>query len=82
LSGLRTEVGGSIGVAVLATIATGALRGAAGPAAAAELARGIGDAFVAAGIIAGVSSLAALAVLPSATSFLPKLRLAPRVAVH
>ena len=85
LSGLNTtghEIGGSIGVAVLATIATGAFSGGSGPAAAAELANGIGDAFMAAGIIAGVSSLIALAVLPSASSFLPKLRLAPRVAVH
>jgi EmrB/QacA subfamily drug resistance transporter len=85
LSGLNTtghEVGGSIGVAVLATIATGAVGGAAGPAAAAELANGIGNAFLAAGIIAGVSSLIALAVLPTASSFLPKLRLSPPVAVH
>ena len=85
LSGLNTtghEIGGSIGVAVLATIATGAFSGGSGPAAAAELANGIGDAFMAAGIIAGVSSAIALAVLPSASSFLPKLRLAPRVAVH
>ena len=82
LSGLNTtghEVGGSIGVAVLATIATSAI---GGPAAAAELANGIGDAFLAAGIIAGVSSLIALAVLPTASSFLPKLRFAPPVAVH
>jgi len=78
LSGLNTtghEVGGSLGVAVLATIAAGA----AGPSA---LADGIGDAFLAAGIIAGVASVIALAVLPSASSFLPKLRLAPRVAIH
>jgi hypothetical protein len=59
---------------VLATIAAGA---AGGPSASA-----IGDAFLAAGIIAGVSSLIALVVLPSASTFLPKLRLAPRVAVH
>lgn len=77
LSGLNTtghEIGGSIGIAVLATIAAGA---AGGPSASA-----IGDAFLAAGIIAGVSSLIALVVLPSASAFLPKLRLAPRVAVH
>jgi EmrB/QacA subfamily drug resistance transporter len=85
LSGLNTtghEIGGSLGVAVLATIATGSLGAAVGPDAAAELARGIGDAFLASGAIAGVGSLLALAILPSATSFLPKLRLAPPVAVH
>jgi EmrB/QacA subfamily drug resistance transporter len=77
LSGLNTtghEIGGSIGIAVLATIATGA---AGGPSASA-----IGDAFLAAGIIAGVASLIAMIVLPSARAFMPKLRLAPRVAVH
>jgi MFS family permease len=82
LSGLNTtghEIGGSIGVAVLATIATGALGGAGG---AQALADGIGDAFLVAGIIAAVSSVAALIMLPSASSFLPRLRLAPRVAVH
>jgi EmrB/QacA subfamily drug resistance transporter len=77
LSGLNTtghELGGAIGIAVLATIAAG------GPAA--DAASGIGSAFLAAGIIAGVASLIALVVLPPASSFLPKLRLAPRVAVH
>jgi hypothetical protein len=85
LSGLNTtghEIGGSLGVAILATIATGALGGAAGPAAAAGLANGIGDAFLAAGLIAGAGSVAAIVILPSARSFLPKLALAPRVAVH
>ena len=85
LSGLNTtghEIGGSIGIAVLATIAAGSTGVAGGPAAAAALADGIGNAFLAAGIIAGVSSLIAVVVLPSASTFLPKLRLAPRVAVH
>jgi EmrB/QacA subfamily drug resistance transporter len=80
LSGLNTtghEIGGSLGVAILATIAGGA---ATGPAA--GLANGIGDAFLAAGAIAGAASLAALVILPSARSFLPKLAAAPRVAVH
>ena len=81
LSGLNTtghEVGGSLGIAALATIATaGVSQGAA-----ATLASGIGDAFLAAALVAGVASLVALAVLPSAASFLPKLRLAPRVAIH
>ena len=42
----------------------------------------IGDAFLAAAIIAGVAGAAALVILPSARIFLPKLALAPRVAVH
>jgi EmrB/QacA subfamily drug resistance transporter len=77
LSGLNTtghEIGGSLGIAILATIAAGA----AGPTAAAA----IGDAFLVAAIIAGAASAAALAILPSARTFLPKLALAPRVAVH
>jgi EmrB/QacA subfamily drug resistance transporter len=81
LSGLNTtghEIGGSIGVAVLATIATGA----GGSAAAGGLAEGIGDAFLVGGLIAAGAAVIALIVLPSASSFLPKLRLAPRVPVH
>ena len=74
LSGLTTtghEIGGSLGIAVLATIAAGN-----------TAATGIGDAFLAAAIIAGVAGAAALVILPSAKSFLPKLALAPRVAIH
>jgi EmrB/QacA subfamily drug resistance transporter len=85
LSGLNTtghEIGGSLGIAILATIATGALAGITGPAAAAALADGIADAFLAAAIIAGVASAAALVMLPSARTFLPKLAHAPRLAVH
>jgi hypothetical protein len=85
LSGLNTtghEIGGSLGVAVLTTIATGSLGAVAGPGAAGALASGIGDAFLAASALAAVGSLLALAILPSATSFLPKLRLAPPVSVH
>src|SRR5436190_17883897 len=62
LSGLNTtghEIGGSLGIAILATIAAGAV----GPTAAAG---GIGDAFRAAAIIAGAASAAALVILPSA----------------
>src|SRR5215207_3094495 len=84
LSGLNTtghEIGGSLGVAVLATIATGAIgTGASGSTA--GLASGLGDAFLVSGIIAAVAGVVALFVLPSAASFLPKLRLAPRVAMH
>jgi EmrB/QacA subfamily drug resistance transporter len=80
LSGLNTtghEIGGSLGVAILATIATGSVGDATG-----RLAGGIGDAFLAAAVIAGAASVAALVILPSARIFLPKLALAPRVAVH
>jgi EmrB/QacA subfamily drug resistance transporter len=79
LSGLNTtghEVGGSLGIAVLVSIA-------AGPATTpATLADGIGNAFLAASIIAMVAAVIAPLVLPSARSFLPKLRVAPPVAVH
>ena len=71
LSGLNTtghEVGGSLGIAVLATIATGAA--------------GIGDAFLLAAAVAAVGSLVALVILPSARHFLPKLALTPHIAVH
>jgi MFS family permease len=82
LSGLNTtghEVGGSLGVAVLVTIATGAI----GPAAStASLANGLGDAFLISGVIAAAAGVIALFALPSAESFLPKLRHAPRVAIH
>lgn len=65
LSGLNTtghEIGGAIGIAALVTIASS---------------NGIGDAFAAAAALAVAGALAALAVLPPASSFLPKLRLAP-----
>ena len=43
---------------------------------------GIGDAYLAAAVIAAVASAAALVILPSAKTFLPKLALTPHVAVH
>src|SRR4051794_43769 len=78
LSGLNTtghEVGGSIGIAALATIAT---RSAGHGIAAA----GISDAFVVAGVVGVTAAAVALVVLPAAATFLPKLRLAPPVAIH
>jgi EmrB/QacA subfamily drug resistance transporter len=84
LSGLNTtghEIGGSLGVAVLVSVATAALGGSAADGHGA-VAGGIGDAFQVAGGIAGAAAIIALLVLPSASTFLPKLRLAPRVAVH
>jgi hypothetical protein len=75
ISGLNStghEIGGTIGIAVFSTIAAGS--GAiAGP----QAASGIADAFIAAGLLAGVASLVALAVLPRARHFVPRLRLSP-----
>ncbi len=85
LSGLNTtghEVGGSLGLAVLTTIAAGTLGHAHGAAAIPAIADGISNAFLAAAIIAAVASIAALAILPSAKSFLPRLELAPPVTIH
>jgi EmrB/QacA subfamily drug resistance transporter len=83
LSGLNTtghEIGGSIGVAVLVTIATGSIGATGAPAA---LAAGLGDAFLAAAGLALAASLTAVAILPPARSFLPKLRLSPpAAAIH
>jgi predicted MFS family arabinose efflux permease len=81
LSGLNTtghEIGGSIGIAIVATIAAGS----AGLNVPGLVAAGIGDAFLALSGLAVLSSLAAFVVVPSAATFLPKLRLAPRVAIH
>jgi EmrB/QacA subfamily drug resistance transporter len=75
ISGLNStghEIGGTIGIAIFSTIAAGS--GAiAGP----QAASGIAHAFVAAGLLASVASLVALAVLPQARHFVPKLRLNP-----
>ena len=75
ISGLNStghEIGGTIGIAIFATIAAGG--GAiAGP----EAASGIAHAFIAAALLASVGSLVALAVLPRARHFVPKLRSNP-----
>jgi EmrB/QacA subfamily drug resistance transporter len=75
ISGLNStghEIGGTLGIAIFSTIAaaSGAL---AGP----QAASGIAQAFVAAGVLATVASMVALAVLPRARHFVPKLRLNP-----
>jgi hypothetical protein len=75
LSGLNStghEIGGTIGIAVFSAIAAGggALVGRHG-------ASGIAHAFIAAGGVAAVASLVALAVLPRARHFVPKLRRSP-----
>lgn len=75
ISGLNStghEIGGTIGIAVFSTIAAGAT-GALG----AGAASGISHAFVAAGIVTSLASLIALAILPHAREFVPKLRLNP-----
>lgn len=75
LSGLNTtghEIGGTLGIALLVTIATGA-----GGSIGSVGASGIGDAFLAASAVGALASLLALVVLPPARSFLPKLRLNP-----
>ena len=75
ISGLNStghEIGGTIGIAIFSTIAagTGVL---AGP----QAASGISHAFVAAALLAAGAGLVALAVLPGARVFVPKLRLNP-----
>jgi EmrB/QacA subfamily drug resistance transporter len=66
------EIGGTFGIAIFSTIAAGS--GAiAGP----QAASGIAHAFIAAGLLASVASVVALAVLPRARHFVPKLRLNP-----
>jgi EmrB/QacA subfamily drug resistance transporter len=81
ISGLNStghEIGGTIGIAIFSTIAagTGIL---VGP----QAASGISHAFIAAALLASVASLVALAVLPRARHFVPKLRLNPQsMPVH
>ena len=75
ISGLNStghEIGGTLGIAIFSTIAAGS-GAVAGP----EAASGIAHAFLAGGLLATVASLVALAVLPRARHFVPKLRLSP-----
>jgi EmrB/QacA subfamily drug resistance transporter len=72
LSSTGHEIGGTIGIAMFSAIAAGA-SGLGG----AHAAPGIAHAFVAAGILTGLASLLALAVLPHARHFLPKMQLNP-----
>lgn len=85
LSGLNTtghEVGGSLGLAVLTSIATGSFGPRHGVGAATALANGLGNAFLAAGIIATAAGVGALLILPSAKSFLPRLELGRPASIH
>ena len=75
ISGLNStghEIGGTLGIAIFSTIAAGS-GAVAGP----QSASGIAHAFIAAGLLATLASLVALAVLPRARHFVPKLRLNP-----
>ncbi len=75
ISGLNStghEIGGTVGVAIFSTIAAGS-----GAIAGTQAASGIAHAFVAAGVLASVASLVALAVLPRARHFVPKMQLNP-----
>ena len=74
------EIGGTLGIAIYASIATAASGGIfVGPAAAA----GIAHAFSIATYVALGTSVAAMVVLPAARTFLPKLRLNPQaIAAH
>jgi EmrB/QacA subfamily drug resistance transporter len=75
LSGLNStghEIGGTLGIAIFSTIAAGG--GAIlGP----QAASGIATAFLGAALLATLASLSAIAVLPRARHFLPKLHLNP-----
>ena len=74
------EIGGTLGIAIFASIAAAASGGIfVGPAAAG----GIAHAFLIAAHIALGASLAAVVLLPAAKTFLPKLRLKPQaIAAH
>ena len=74
LSGLNStghEIGGTLGIAVLSTIAAGG--GIIGP----HATTGISHAFIAGALLATLASVVAYAVLPHARHFLPKLELSP-----
>jgi predicted MFS family arabinose efflux permease len=75
ISGLNStghEIGGTLGIAIFATIAAGS-----GVLVGPQAASGIGHAFIAAALLATLGSVVALAVLPRASHFVPKLRLNP-----
>src|SRR6478672_4320068 len=77
LSGLNStghEIGGTLGIAIFSTIAAGASGAILGP----HAASGIGHAFLVATLVATLGSLVAIAVLPRARHFLPKLQLNPQ----
>jgi MFS family permease len=72
------EIGGTLGIAIYASIATASSGGIfVGPAAGA----GIAHAFLIAGYAALVTAAAAIVVLPAAKTFLPRLRLNPQTMI-
>lgn len=73
LSSTGHEIGGTLGIAIFSTIAAGS-----GAMLGAHAAAGIADAFLVAAGVATLAGLVALAVLPRARHFLPKLRLSPQ----
>ena len=74
------EIGGTLGIAIYASIATAASGGIfVGPAAAA----GIAHAFMIGAYVALGAGVASVVLLPAAKTFLPKLRLNPQpIAAH
>ncbi len=77
LSGLNStghEIGGTLGIAIFSTIAAGASGSILGP----HATSGIGHAFLVAALVATLGSLVAIAILPRAKHFLPKMRLNPQ----
>jgi EmrB/QacA subfamily drug resistance transporter len=82
LSGLNStghEIGGTLGIAIFSTIAAGSSGAILGP----HAASGIADAFLVAALVGTLAGLVAIAVLPRAQHFLPKLRLNPQaMPVH
>ena len=76
LSGLNStghEIGGTLGIAIFSTIAAGGSGAMIGP----HAASGIAHAFLIAAAVATLAGLVAVAVLPRAEHFLPKLRVSP-----
>ena len=73
LSSTGHEIGGTLGIAIFSTIAAGS-----GAMLGAHATAGIADAFLVAAVVATLAGLVALAILPRAQHFLPKLRLSPQ----
>jgi sugar phosphate permease len=78
LSGLNTtghEIGGSLGIAVLVSVAASA-------GAATSIAGGLGAGFLTAAVVAGGAGLIALIVLPARATFLVSIGDGQRVSIH
>src|SRR5205085_2107000 len=74
LSGLNStghELGGTLGIAIFSTVAAAGSGAIVGP----QAASGIAEAFIVAAVVATLGSVTALAVLPRARHFLPKLHM-------